>query len=192
MSICVFARANKLRLLAVEMCSMLISKLDYYDCTKLYCVSGKRMQIITLFLLCTFVDTSLHRNYVSIVRNILKNHMEKKGPKTLEKGTHFPRFLDPFGRFFSSRFSKKKVWGHFLIDILCCLNILNKISKIEEKKTYCHFKYINKQSVLKLNVVSKTSPPHLNYSFCIVVMVVQSSAHQYLAIQGTCPLLPGK
>ena len=30
----------------------------------------------------------------------------------------------------------KKVFEHFLIDILCCLNILNKISKIKERKKH--------------------------------------------------------
>ena len=47
----------------------------------------------------------------------------------------FTGFLDPFGRFLALD-PTKKVFEHFLIDILCCLNILNKISKIEEEKTY--------------------------------------------------------
>ena len=61
----------------------------------------------------------------------------KTGPKTLKK-----RVRGPFIRvFFSGLDPTKKVVEHFLIDILCCLIILNKISKIEEEKTYCHFKY---------------------------------------------------
>ena len=54
----------------------------------------------------------------------------EKGP-----GPFLQVFFYPFGRFFSSRSYKKSSWGQFLIDILCCLNILNKISKIEKNHT---------------------------------------------------------
>ena len=58
----------------------------------------------------------------------------KKGPKG--SGTLFGGVFAGFLALDAS----KKVFEHFLIDILCCLNILNKISKIEKKKTYCYFK----------------------------------------------------
>ena len=48
-------------------------------------------------------------------------------------------FFRVFGRFFLALVPTKKGFEHFLINILCRLNILNKTSKIE-KKPYCDCK----------------------------------------------------
>ena len=57
----------------------------------------------------------------------------KKGPKPLQKGSG-TLFGGVFAGFLALDASKK-VFEHFLIDILCCLNILNNISKIEKNHT---------------------------------------------------------
>ena len=57
----------------------------------------------------------------------------KKGPKPLQKGSG-TLFGGVFAGFLALD-SSKKVFEHFLIDILCCLNILNNISKIEKNHT---------------------------------------------------------
>ena len=74
----------------------------------------------------------LRQHRISI-RKCSKTFFVESIAKNLPKGSK-----TPVKRFFSSRSHKKK-FEQFLIDILCCLNILNKISKIE-KKTYCQFK----------------------------------------------------
>ena len=57
----------------------------------------------------------------------------KKGPKPLQKGSG-TLFGGVFAGFLALDASKK-VFEHFLIDILWCLNILNNISKIEKNHT---------------------------------------------------------
>ena len=52
----------------------------------------------------------------------MKAPYEKKDKKSWKKGLFFRNFLDPFGRFFSSGFYKKKVFEHFLTDILAVLS----------------------------------------------------------------------
>ena len=50
---------------------------------------------------------------------------------------HFSMVFGPFWQVFLALdfTTTKKVFEHFLIDILCCLKSQNKISKIEKKHT---------------------------------------------------------
>ena len=113
--------------------------------------------------------TFLNRYFPRTVRNLnyltwkMQAPSGKKGPKTLWKGsgTLFTGFLDPFGSFFCSR-SYKQIFEHFLIDILCCLNILKKYQKLK-KKPYCHFKRCSKGTYKGLSW--KIQVPSLH--FCV-------------------------
>ena len=69
----------------------------------------------------------------------------KKGPKPLQKGSG-TLFGGVFAGFLALDASKK-VFEHFLIDILCCLNILNNISKIEKNHTVPLMQLLNSVEV---------------------------------------------
>ena len=56
----------------------------------------------------------------------------------VQSGTLFPGFLDPFGRFFRSRFLKKKVFENFYRYSLFSRDSVQNIKNW--KKQYCHFK----------------------------------------------------
>ena len=86
-----------------------------------------------------FMFFEFYRYFPRTVRNFnyltwkMKAPHGKKGPKPLQKGSG-TLFGGVFAGFLALDASKK-VFEHFLIDILCCLNILNNISKIEKNHT---------------------------------------------------------